>query len=424
MRILHVSAIPIWSMKGKGGMPSPRETLKGHVRGGHEVIAVMPAHHLFADERIDPRTFPDEGYAVHLVPCSWLPALKRVRRRAAGLFGGGELPFPVRWVLNFLTMLFTTASLVLGAHRLVRRSRDRFDLVYAHNQYAAPAGWLLSRMLGVPNVTRLYGTFLADLMGKPLVWLRYPVAAAGYLVPHGLLICANDGTRGDEVARRLGIDLTRFRFWQNGVDLPSTRPRRAREEFTRAAPANLRLDSTWIFSCSRLSYWKRIDRMIRALRGAKDADCNVQLLIAGDGPEEGKLRALAAELGIADNVVWLGAMAHEDIWRAMASADVFMITNDVTNRCNPLFEAISVGLPIVSVRDPSTADLLVDGENALLADRNDTNELGKQIVRLCSDGDLARRLAAAQAERARSLWSWRERMAVEVADLERLVRTG
>ena len=49
-------------------------------------------------------------------------------------------------------------------------------------------------------------------MKRPLVWLRYPTAAAGYLVPHSLLICGNDGTRGDEVARKFGIDLRSFPF--------------------------------------------------------------------------------------------------------------------------------------------------------------------------------------------------------------------
>jgi len=33
MRILEISALPVWSMDGKGGMPSLRETLRGHARG-------------------------------------------------------------------------------------------------------------------------------------------------------------------------------------------------------------------------------------------------------------------------------------------------------------------------------------------------------------------------------------------------------
>jgi len=42
MRILHVSALPVWPMGNKGGMPSLHETLKGHARAGHELCLVLP----------------------------------------------------------------------------------------------------------------------------------------------------------------------------------------------------------------------------------------------------------------------------------------------------------------------------------------------------------------------------------------------
>jgi hypothetical protein len=38
------------------------------------------------------------------------------------------------------------------------------EIMYAHNQYAALPGFLLGRLWRIPNVTRLYETFLADLM--------------------------------------------------------------------------------------------------------------------------------------------------------------------------------------------------------------------------------------------------------------------
>ena len=94
---------------------------------------------------------------------------------------------------------------------------------------------------------------------------------------------------------------------------------------------------------------------------------------------------------------------------------------DVTNRCNPLFEAICAELPVVSVNDPSTADLLVHEDNALLADADDVEALGRSIFRICQDTELAASMSRAQRERAGQLWSWRERMAEEVRELEAIV---
>jgi glycosyltransferase involved in cell wall biosynthesis len=411
-------------MEGKGGMPSLSETLKGHRRAGHEIVLVLPKYHLFTDEAEPLRVPSEAAYPVFLAPCGWVPVLKQLRAAGRFVSGGRELLYPVRWVLNLATMLLLTVSLVAAAARVRYRRGLAFDLIYAHNQYAALAGFLLGAMWRIPNVTRLYGTFLADLMEKPLVWLRYPTASAGYLVPHSLLICGNDGTRGDEVARKLGIELSKFRFWQNGVDRPEADPSWSREGLAAAAPENLRPEAKWLVSCSRLSYWKRMDRVLRAFRHCREACPDAQLLVAGDGPERDRLHRLAEELGVAEDVVWLGGVPHEDVWRLMHLADVFVIANDVTNRCNPVYEAIRAGLPIVSIHDRSTEDLLADGANALLADPDDEAALGGAMARACSDESLATKLREGQRRLSADLWTWRERMAEEVREMERLVAGG
>jgi glycosyltransferase involved in cell wall biosynthesis len=312
-------------------------------------------------------------------------------------------------------------SLVLAAARVRRRTRKRFDLVYAHNQYAAAAGWLLGIAWGAPNVTRLYGTFLADLMERPLVTLRYPVLAAGYRVPSDLLICANDGTRGDEVARRLGTSPERFRFWQNGVDPPRKAPELTRQELAERLGCRVDPSKRWVVTCSRLSYWKRIDRILRAVAVATEKGTAMQMIIAGDGDKRDELEGLAEELGIEEHVVWLGAVAHDEIWSLMHVADAFIITNDVTNRCNPIYEAICARLPIVSVADQSTQDLLKHGENAMIAEKDDQDALGSHLAEVCGNDELNASLRAGQEEKAAEMWSWNERMDEEVRELERLV---
>lgn len=420
MKILHISALPVWSMEGKGGMPSLRETLRGHVRGGHKILVILPRYDLFSDESVPSTICLNEGYEVYVAACRWLPTIKKIRACARRLSGGKSVFYPARWLLNVTMLLCLTFSLGLAALDVFKKGFIP-HLVYAHNQYAALAGFLLRCLWRVPNVTRLYGTFLADLMKKPFVTLRYPTAAAGYLVPSSLLICGNDGTRGDEVARKFRVPDQRFRFWQNGVEPPSRPPELTRDELVRRFGAKLRAERKWVVSCSRLSYWKRIDRMLHGLAVCKASGVDCQLLVVGDGPERERLQKLVVELGVSGDVVWLGTVTHDDIWALMNVADVFMITNDVTNRCNPLYEAAWAGLPVVSLVDPSTSDLLQDKENALLADKDDTTALGKKLAEVCSDTDLAENLRNAQRKLAASFWTWEERMRIEVNELEKLV---
>ncbi|NIA11339.1 MAG: glycosyltransferase [Nitrospiraceae bacterium] len=423
MKILHISALPIWSMDGKGGMPSLQETLRGHLRGGHDIQLILPGYDLFSDEPTRLTVRYDEGYDVHVAACRWYPAIARLRALARRISGGKSVLYPARWLLNVTMSLCLTFSLCWKSVTICRAG-FRPHLVYANNQYAALAGYLLGRLWRVPNVTRLYGTFLADLIKKPFVTLRYPAAAAGYLVPSSLLICANDGTRGDEVARKFRIPAWRFRFWQNGVEPPSQPLEITRDELVARFGPRLKIESKWVVSCSRLSYWKRIDRILCALAVCRNSGVDCQLLVAGDGPEKERLHALAEKLDIAENTVWLGAIAHDDIWALMNVADAFMITNDVTNRCNPLYEAAWAGLPVVSIFDPSTADLLQNNENSLLASKDDTEALGKKLAELCNNEALRRKLCAEQKKLAASFWTWEKRMRVEVAELEKLVNTG
>jgi glycosyltransferase involved in cell wall biosynthesis len=422
LRILHVSALNLWAMKGNAGMCCLYETLRGHVRAGHSVSIVIPAYDLWDDGRTPLPPPPSDEFDVHFARCRWLPAVKSLRSFCARLGRGPETPYLLRWCLGWITWTLLTWSLFWAAARLVRRTKGRFDMVYAHCEYAAIAGFLVRLAFRIPNVTRLYGTFVASLMNKPLVQLRYPIAAGGFLVPHSLLICANDGTRGDEVARHFRLDMGRVCFWQDGVDKVSPPSGAGREDVLKHAPANLRSTSKWILSCSRLDYWKRIDRILRAVSVCQRSGADCQLLVAGEGATGPALRALAAELGIAEQVVWLGAVPHDKIWQLMYLADAFVITNDVTNRCNPVFEAIRTRLPVVSIEDQSTADLLIHGENALLAARDDDQALGQCLFRVCQDAELAQGMRRAQRHRDEKLWTWEERMDVENRVLAELAR--
>lgn len=422
LRILHLSALNLWAMNGNAGMCCLHETLRGHVRAGHSVAIIIPAYDLWDEGRTPLPPPPNDEFEVHFARCRWLPAVKSLRSFCERLGKGPDTPFVLRWCLGWITWTLLTCSLFAATRRLVSRRKRRFDMVYAHCEYAAIAGFLVRLVYRIPNVTRLYGTFVADLMQKPLVSLRYPIAAGGFLVPHNLLICANDGTRGDEVARRLGLDLDRLRFWQDGVDKVPPPSNPSRDAFLRTAPSNLRKEAKWILSCSRLDHWKRVDRILRAAAVCRKSGADCQILIAGLGAAEPELRSLAESLGIAADVVWLGAVPHEKVWDVMYLADAFIITNDVTNRCNPLFEAIRTRLPVVSIIDRSTADLLIDGENALLAARDDADALGQCLTRVCHDARLAETLRSAQGARDELLWTWKERMDVEVRDLAELAR--
>jgi len=80
------------------------------------------------------------------------------------------------------------------------------------------------------------------------------------------------------------------------------------------------------------------------------------------------------------------------------------------------------GLPVVSIRHPSTDDLLTNGVNALLSEPDDVDALGQCLEQFCKSPELRKRFSEAQKSKAEALWSWDERMEVEVRELEKVAR--
>ena len=149
--------------------------------------------------------------------------------------------------------------------------------------------------------------------------------------------------------------------------------------------------------------------MLNAVDYCQTNKVDCQLVVAGEGPERARLESLTKNLDIEQRVIWMGAVSHDDIWGLMNVADIFMITNDVTNRCNPLFEAAWANLPVVSVKDPSTSDLLSNKGNALLSVKDDSEQLGQNLAILCEDRGLREKMQVEQKKMADSFWTWEEK---------------
>ena len=108
---------------------------------------------------------------------------------------------------------------------------------------------------------------------------------------------------------------------------------------------------------------------------------NVRFLIAGDGPERDALEKLAAELGIADRVIWLGWQDHlEDFYQRL---DVMLFNSDWDAVGRSPLEAMSYGVPVVaSVIHGGLNEIITSEEYSYLIDRHDVSLLAGKIIEL------------------------------------------
>jgi glycosyltransferase involved in cell wall biosynthesis len=117
------------------------------------------------------------------------------------------------------------------------------------------------------------------------------------------------------------------------------------------------------------------------------------VVVAGDGPERAALERRARELKIAERVIFAGQQANVPPFYGMA--DVFVLPSHSEGSPNVLLEAMAAGLPIASTAAGGAAELVRDGETALVVPPRDPRALSQAISRLLTETEMARGLAAA-----------------------------
>lgn len=160
-------------------------------------------------------------------------------------------------------------------------------------------------------------------------------------------------------------------------------------------------DTRVVLAVGRLSKEKgHIDLLdaIALLRAARGGAA-IRAVLVGDGPERAVLEQRSRNLGLADCVLFAG---HQDSVRTYYGlADVFVLPSYSEGSPNALLEAMAAGLPIVSTDAGGAAELVSDGNTALVVERHAPQALSRAIGALLDDRDLADRLGTAARSAAR-----------------------
>jgi glycosyltransferase involved in cell wall biosynthesis len=159
-----------------------------------------------------------------------------------------------------------------------------------------------------------------------------------------------------------------------------------------AARAKLELDGTapLIGIVATLRSWKGHRHLVEALAGLAP---EVRLAIVGDGPQRTALVAQAAELGLAERIVFAGN--REDVPRWLQAFDLFALPS-YANEGVPqaLMQAMSAALPCVTTAAGAIGELARPDETALVVPGQDVAALRAALQILLADTDMRARLGA------------------------------
>lgn len=270
--------------------------------------------------------------------------------------------------------------------------------------------------LGIPLITTLHGFDVSRstrslLSARKPAWMYYAAGRSRFLSQAEHLICVSEHVRRRAIAG--GARDESIRVITTGVDTAALSPS--------PVPA-----SGIVVHVARLVEKKGTADLLAAFAVVVKTLPGARLNILGDGPLRGDLTELAVELGISDQVSFLGARGHSDVLAAIAEADVLCqpsITagsGDQEGLPQVVLEAGALGRPVVSTIHGGIPEGIVHGSTGLLVEERDVAALADSLVSVLRDQNLARSLGSAAVALVRQKFDL-GRQSAKVAEMYREV---
>lgn len=286
------------------------------------------------------------------------------------------------------TLSLATLPLRLAALALLARKED-VRLVYS-NTVTVADGALLARLLRLPHIWHLREA----VAGNADLDFPLPVTAIpDFIRRHSSGVIVNS----DALRRQLfGADAPeKVRTIWNGVDLDPPAAV-SKPTLPHDIPPGARLTGI----CGRLGENKGIDVYLHAVARLGDGFGDVHHLVIGSGPagQLTKLRALAARLGIAKRVHFLGF--RDDAPTLLGRLSVLVSASKHETFGRTLIEAMAQGVPVVATKSGGPEEIVEDGISGFLVEIGDAEAIVEKMKRLLADPALAQTMGAAGHARA------------------------
>lgn len=307
----------------------------------------------------------------------------------------------------------TDALVARGIPTLWRRAREgRFD-VALHAQWGTGPGALMARRFGWPRRVFVIAHG-RELLLRPLA--RFAPAQKAYDALRRRVLRGADGvfTNSEYTAglvKELGVDRPGIEVVGCGVDAARFDVPDADERARRFRERHDLVGRPCFVTVTRLHAYKGVDTAIAALPSLRGKIPDATYVVVGNGPDLPRLREMAASLGVAGHVRFLGEASGDEVVDALHACDALAMLSrleppDVEGFGLVFLEAGACGRPVVGARTGGIPEVIVDGQTGLLVPPGDPAATADALARIMSDPTLARRLGEAGRHRARNELTW------------------
>ena len=287
----------------------------------------------------------------------------------------------------------------------IERHHERYDALHAHYWMSGVVAHRLKHELGLPLVTTFHTLDLVKAAGGVHDELLNRAATERSIIACADLMIASTPDEERDLIIGYDADPARIEIVAPGVDHALFHPRGRRESKRRLGYDGVQL----VLFAGRIQPLKGGELAVRAFAELQRTDA--KLLMVGDpsgasGPAElERLRSLAQELGIAQQVVFVGSVPHDELAHYYRAADVCVVPSHSESFGLVALEASSCGTPVVAASVGGLRFIVDDGRTGFLVEGRSPTDFAACIDKILSDPDFAAALGARGAARSEQ-FSW------------------
>ncbi len=237
-----------------------------------------------------------------------------------------------------------------------------FDIIHAHDWMTYQAGIEAKKISGKPLVVHIHATSFDRSGGNGVNQYVYDLERHGFNEADKIAAVSNY-TKG-MLTKHYGISPDKIQVVHNAV------------EFQKTKKFKISSHDKVVLFLGRVTLQKGPEYFMKAAKIVIDHDPDVKIIFAGSGDMDGQIVELAAELGIANKVLFAGFLRGDDVSRAYQMADVYVMPSVSEPFGITPLESMKVGTPVIISRQSGVSEVI---NHVLKVDFWDVEDLANKI---------------------------------------------
>ncbi len=276
---------------------------------------------------------------------------------------------------------------------------NKFDLIHIHSPFTM-CGYFTKygKKHGIPTIYTFHTKFRDDF--ERLLKLKLSQKIALKYIMNNInradyVLTVSDGAA--DTLREYGYK-KEIKVLRNGTDLVCpTNEQELKDKITQQY--GLKKDEKVFLSVGRIVENKKLDFALLVMKELKTSGVKFKYLIVGAGPYEQQLKEKVSELNLEDCVIFTGKIMDREFLSAhYLRADLFIFPSTFDTASLAPIEAAAMKLPTIMTKGCSTAEIITDGRNGILAVEDDAKDWANKIISAIENDELKTLSENAQKE--------------------------